>query len=79
MWLGGVGPRAARAGARVPASRTVAPVDDLGLVDLEAAVAGGEVAEGGARRALDVDHAPAGAADQVVVVLVTHPGLVARR
>ncbi len=56
----------------------MAPVDDLGLVDLVARVVGRSQAWRGTDSAVHVDHAAAGATDQVVMV-VTHPILVARR
>jgi hypothetical protein len=49
--------------------RAAAPVDDLGFVDDEARVVGGRQARGGADGAVDIDHAAAGAADQMVVVV----------
>ena len=60
------------------AVRTAAPVDDLGLVDLVALVVGRRETGRGADRAVDVDHAAADAADQMVVV-VADPILEASR
>ena len=69
--------RAVRARGLVAAVRAVSPVDDLGLLDLEAViVVGGET-----RRltdgAVDVDHDATGAADEVMVI-VTDSILVSR-
>ena len=52
-----------------------APVDDLGLVDLEAVVVGGSQAWRGADGAIDIGDGAAGPAHDVVVV-VAHPSLV---
>ena len=52
----------------------VTPIDDLGLVDVEAEVIGSRQARGVADGTVDIDHASALAADQVVVV-VPDPGL----
>ena len=52
----------------------VTPIDDLGLVDVEAEVIGSRQARGVADGTVDIDHASALAADQVVVV-VSDPGL----
>ena len=61
---------------RLDAIGTAAPIDDLGLVDLEPGV----VVRGEARYltdgAIDIDRAPARAADEMVVV-VPHPDLIA--
>ena len=51
------------------AIRTAPPVGDLGLVDLVAPVVGRRETGRGADRAVDVDHAAADAADQMVVVV----------
>jgi hypothetical protein len=51
------------------ALRTAAPVDDFGLVDLVALVVDGGETGGRAGRAVDVDHAAATPANQVVVVV----------
>ena len=51
------------------AIRTAPPVGDLGLVDLVAPVVGRRETRGGADRAVDVDHAAADSADQMVVVV----------
>ena len=51
------------------AIRTAAPVGDLGLVDLVALVVGRRETGRGADRAVDVDHAAADSADQMVVVV----------
>jgi hypothetical protein len=50
-------------------SRTATPVHDLGLVDLVAIVVAGRETGSRADRAVDIDHAAAGAADQMVVVV----------
>ena len=55
-----------------------APIDDLGLVDLEASVISRGQARHVANCAIHVDHPPAGTTDQVVVV-VADAILVARR
>src|ERR687892_320793 len=60
------------------ALRAAPPVGDLGLVDLVAPVVDWRETGRGADCAVDVDHTAAGAADQVMVV-VTHPILVAGR
>src|SRR5258705_5133017 len=57
---------------------TLAPVDDLGFIDLVARVVGGRQARGVADRAVDVDHPAAGSADAEAAV-VTHPILLACR
>jgi len=54
------------------AVRTTPPVRDFGLVNLEALGVHRRETRRDADDALDVDHATADAADQVVVV-VTHP------
>lgn len=46
-----------------------APVDHLGLVDLESRVGGGDQARRRTDCAVDIDHPAAGATDQVVVVV----------
>src|SRR5262245_40295269 len=68
-WLGRSG---------LPAVWTAAPVGDLGLVDLEALVVGRGETRRGTDRAVDVHHAAAVAADQMVMV-VAYAILVARR
>jgi hypothetical protein len=55
-----------------------APVDHLSFIDLVSRVVGGRQARRGTDRAVDVDHAAARTADQVVVV-VADPVLMARR
>ena len=62
----------------LPTGGAAAPVDDLGLVDLVPRVVGRGQARRGTDGAVDVDHAAAGATDQMVVV-VADPILVARR
>ena len=80
-WLVGGTPsnRMSDGGAvRAEAVGAAAPVDDLGFVDLVAGVVGGGEARRVADGAVDVDHATARAADEVVVV-VADPVLVPRR
>jgi hypothetical protein len=54
--------------------RAASPVDDLGLVDLVASLVRSGETGGDADRAVNVHHAAADAADQMVVV-VANPGL----
>jgi hypothetical protein len=53
----------------LPARRTTPPIDDLGFVDLETVI----IVRGEARRrpdrAIDVEHAPAASADQVMMIV----------
>jgi len=49
--------------------RTATPIGDLGLVYLVARVVHRRETRRGADRAVDVDYAPAGSADQVVVIV----------
>ena len=70
------GPRPGRVSGE--ALGAAAPVDHLGLVELETRVVGRGQARHGTDRAVDVDHPAARAADQVVVV-VAGPTLVPRR
>jgi hypothetical protein len=54
---------------RIATGGAVPPIDHFGLVDREARGVGGLEARGVADGAVDVDHAAAGAADEVVVVV----------
>src|SRR3954469_1256211 len=58
-----------RRGPRRDAVGASAPVDDFRFVDLVAGVLGGGEARGRADGTVDVDHATAAAADEVVVVV----------
>src|SRR5262249_11349595 len=60
------------------ALRTATPIDDLGFVDLVIGVGGRRQAGGVAHGTVGVDHAAAGSADEMVMV-VPHAALVARR
>lgn len=59
-----------RDGSRGLADGAHTPVDDLGLVDREPVIIGGFQARPAPHRAVDIDHATAGLADEVVVVVV---------
>ena len=59
--------------------RTAPPVGDLGFVDLVAAVVGRRETRRIADGAIDVDHAPADAADQVMVVVADSIFVAGRR
>ena len=61
---------------RIATGGAVPPIDHFGLVDREASGVGGLEARGMSDGAVDVDHAAAGAADEVVVV-VADPVLIA--
>ncbi len=54
---------------RIATGGAVPPIDHFGLVDREARGVGGLEARGMSDGAVDVDHAAAGAADEVVVVV----------
>ena len=68
-----------RRGPRRHALGATAPVDDFGFVDLIAGVLGGGEARGLADGTVDVDHAAAGAADEVVVVVADAVLIAGRR
>src|SRR5690606_6928693 len=53
-----------------PTARAQTPIDDLGLVDAEAVIVGGVQAGRTAHGTVDVDRHPAGATNEVVVVVV---------
>ena len=78
-------PRARRSDRSGPATRrrytirTAAPVRDLGFIDLVAAVVGRRETRRVANGAIDVDHATADAADQVMVVVADTVFVACRR